>query len=127
MTDLTTLAARVEAGTAEMQLQLIADAALSIGDSWTKEKQNTFLNYMEGGAYLDAALMLVPEGWSIGVGDLRGYTPPIWRAHLRDHRPGSLTEAGHSHIWREGNARTSIALALAAAALRARASEAAHG
>jgi hypothetical protein len=67
---------------------------------------------------LDAAMMLVPEGWSVGLGDLRGYDPIIWRAHLRDHRPESLTKAGHSHIWREGHAATP-ALALVAACLRA--------
>lgn len=78
-----------------------------------------FRSLLSNEAYLDAAFKLVPEGWSIGLGDLRGYNPVIWRAHLRDHRPDSLTPAGHAHIWWEGHAATP-ALALAAAALKAR-------
>jgi len=76
---------------------------------------------------IDAAMTLVPEGWSIGVGDLRGYDPPIWRAHLRDHRPQSLSPEGHSTIWVEGNTPISMAKAICAAALRALAAEATNG
>ena len=65
-------------------------------------------------ASVDAALTLVPDGWSLGLGDLRGYNPIVWRAHLRDHNnPSASTRA-----WVEGNAPTA-ALALCAAALRA--------
>ncbi len=67
---------------------------------------------------LNAAMSLVPEGWSVGIGDLPG-ADWVVRAHLRDHRPESLTPEGHSHIWVEGHNR-SFALALCAAALRAR-------
>jgi hypothetical protein len=68
-------------------------------------------------ASLDAAMTLVPEGWSVGIGNLPGRNWLV-RAHLRDHRPESLTQDGHSHIWREGHHST-FALALTAAALRA--------
>lgn len=70
-------------------------------------------------ASLDAAMTLVPDGWSVGLGDLRGYSPVIWRAHLRDHNepynPSSCN-------WQEGHA-TTAALALCAAGLRARAGQ----
>lgn len=66
-------------------------------------------------ASIDAAMTLVPEGWSVGLGDLRGRDPVIWRAHLRDHNnPDPSTRQ-----WVEGNCATP-ALALCAAALRAR-------
>lgn len=70
---------------------------------------------------LDAAMSLVPEGWSFSVGDLRGYDPPMWRAHLRDHRTESLSKDGHSVVWVKGNTIHGPALALTASALRARA------
>ena len=82
------------------------------GDS--DEARNTFIRLWEGGAPLDAAMTLVPDGWSIGLGDLRGYAPIIWRAHLRDHNDPSAS----SRRWVEGHAKTA-ALALCAAALRA--------
>jgi hypothetical protein len=64
---------------------------------------------------LDAAMTLVPEGWSIGLGDLRSYNPIIWRAHLRDHNNPSAS----TRDWKEGHAPTP-ALALCIAALKAR-------
>ncbi len=70
-------------------------------------------------ASLDAAMTLVPEGWSVSIGHLPGVNWKV-RAHLRDHRSGSLTKEGHSHIWEEGH-HTTFTLALCAAALRARA------
>ena len=69
-------------------------------------------------ASLDDAMTLVPEGWSVGLGDLRGYTPIIWRAHLRDHNDPSYS----TRQWVEGHASTP-ALALTAAAIRALASK----
>jgi len=66
-------------------------------------------------ASLDAAMQLVPMGWSVGLGDLRGYTPIIWRAHLRDHNNPNPV----SRRWVEGNTATTPALALTAASLRA--------
>jgi hypothetical protein len=71
-------------------------------------------------ASLDAAMSLVPEGWSVGIGHLPGADWKI-RAHLRDHRSQSLTKDGHSHIWVEGHHANCFALALVAAALLARA------
>jgi hypothetical protein len=69
-------------------------------------------------ASLDAAIRLVPEGWSVGLGDLRGRDPVVWRAHLRDHNdPDEMKRQ-----WVEGHAVTP-ALALTAAALRALAKE----
>lgn len=68
---------------------------------------------------LDAALSLVPEGWSTGLGDLHGYAPPIWRAHLRDHNNPNPAR----RQWIEGHAATP-ALTLTAAALRALAAQA---
>lgn len=67
---------------------------------------------------IDAAMQLVPEGWSVGIGHLPGASWKI-RAHLRDHRPQSLTKEGWSHIWVEGHHST-FACSLAAAAIRAR-------
>lgn len=95
-------------------------------DSWgnrSKDGHNRRLNDPNPAytASLDSAMTLVPEGWSVSVGDLRGYDPPMWRCHLRDHRPESLTAAGHSEIWKEGSTPASAALAICAAALRARA------
>lgn len=63
---------------------------------------------------LDAAMTLLPEGWSLGLGDLRGYNPIIWRAHLRDHNDPNA----YSRYWVEGHA-TDPAAALTAACLRA--------
>ena len=71
-------------------------------------------NFLES---LDAAMSLVPSGWSVGIGHLPGVDWLI-RAHLRDHRPQSLTPAGHSHIYVEGHNKD-FALALTAASLRA--------
>jgi hypothetical protein len=59
-------------------------------------------------------MMLLPEGWSLGLGDLRGYDPVVWRAHIRDHNPESLTPAGHSHIWFDAEAPTPAEALLAA-------------
>lgn len=65
-------------------------------------------------ASIDAAMTLVPEGWSIGLGDLRGYDPIVWRAHLRDHNdPDPMKRK-----WFEGHAPTA-AIALCIAALKA--------
>ncbi|MGH6746562.1 hypothetical protein [Novosphingobium sp.] len=94
------------------------------GADWLWLRDVGMLRYTES---VDAAMTLVPEGWSIGVGDLRGYDPPVWRAHLRDHRPQSLTPEGHSHIWVEGNTPESMALAICTAALRALAAEKTNG
>lgn len=66
-------------------------------------------------ASLDAAMTLLPEGWSVGLGDLRGYDPIVWRAHLRNHNNPSAS----AREWEEGH-NQSPAIALTAAALRAR-------
>lgn len=132
MSDLLDLAARIEAAT-EGSRELDAETADTTDSvvpcACTGACNPDSLNYLGGcpsvRAYttsLDAALTLVPEGWSFSVGDLRGYDPPMWRCHLRDHRPQSLTAAGHSHIWKEGNTIAGPALAICAAALKARAS-----
>jgi hypothetical protein len=80
---------------------------------------NPFYAMLRADAFLDAAMSLVPDGWSIGLGDLRGYDPPLWRAHLRDHNNPDASR----RQWVEGNTSASAALALCAAALRARAAQ----
>lgn len=64
-------------------------------------------------ASLDAVMTLLPEGWSVGLGDLRGRDPIVWRAHLRDHNDPSPS----TRQWVEGHAATP-ALALLSAILK---------
>ena len=70
---------------------------------------------------IDAALTLVPEGWSRSIGEMMGLPEKIrWMAHIRDHRPESVDSAGRSIKWKEGEAPTP-AIAICIAALKARA------
>lgn len=128
--ELLALADRCEKADASKQPELLVEVWDAINGivpmDWKNPAHKAFFrfwNMLQAEAYIDAALMLVPEGWSRSIGDLWGYDPPLWRCHLRDHRPQSLTPEGHSHIWKEGNTVTSAALAITAASLRARAEE----
>lgn len=118
MTDLTTLADRVEAGTVEMQRELLKSVADHLWgfafapenmcpDNWVK-RWASFDRKLEAEAYVDAAMMLKPDGWTWSIAS-NGY------AEVR--HPRFRTRDC------EGRAETP-ALALAAAALRAHASEA---
>lgn len=117
MTDLATRIEQAEGPSRELDRE-IAEALQDAIEATTGKCPP--LNMRPYTTSLDAAMTLVPEGWSVGMGDLRGYTPLRWRAHLRDHNPASLTAEGHSHIWKEGHSEHGLALALCAAALRAR-------
>ena len=65
---------------------------------------------------IDAALMLVPEGWAISFGEKRGLPPEIRMfAWLNDHNTPDGIAVRHT----EGSAHT-IALALCIAALSAK-------
>ena len=116
------LADRAEAGEALRPLILALNDAMI--PTMSDEHADAFVRFLDINtpeAHLAAAMMLVPEGWSIGLGDLRGYDPPIWRAHLRDHRPDSLSPEGRSVIWVEGNTSATPAHALIAAIARSQA------
>lgn len=126
--ELRELAARAEAATGpDRELMCaafkgafpeVSSGAWDAIDAWDGA-YDRFCAMLAVGAYESAALSLVPEGWSVGIGHLPGMDWLI-RAHLRDHREQSLTAEGHSHIWVEGHHKA-FAAALTAAALRARA------
>lgn len=68
---------------------------------------------------IDAAMSLVPEGWSMSLGEKRGLPAHIrWNVWLHDHN----TENGIAERSIEASAATP-SLALCAAALRAKASD----
>lgn len=72
-----------------------------------------FRRFLDAEAYTDAALMLVPEGWSWSIGEMRGIGK--FRGWLNDHN----TPDGIAVRSVDADAETA-ALALAAAALRAK-------
>ena len=64
--DLTDLIARVEAGTAEQQADLLDEAWEAVAPSWPLEKARKlageFSHKLDANAFVDAALMMVPDG-----------------------------------------------------------------
>jgi len=42
-----------------------------------------FIRLLDAEAWLDAAMMLVSEGWSVSIGEMRGIN--CWRGWLNDH------------------------------------------
>jgi len=55
-------------------------------NAW-RDREIRFRRFLDAEAYLDAAMMLVPVGWSFSLGEMMGL--PLdsrWRCHLRDHR-----------------------------------------
>lgn len=114
MTDLTTLADRVAAATADEQRELLCDAWDALGPirKWTDEQARKFSTLVDDEGYVDAALMLVPMPGEVAItpnGDDDGWQAWVWTL---DDYPN----------WHTGN---TMALAIATAALRAHASEAA--
>lgn len=119
------LIARVEAGTAEQQRELLIEAAFEIANGWWSEERDAkFYAMLDAEAYESAALMLVPEGWVSGFEhwpDPKGETCKAWLKQT------STSKIGHEYFWGhatgdlhiDGKAATP-ALAIGAAALRAK-------
>ncbi len=80
------------------------DVAVDVGreDEW-----NQFRRLLDAGGYIDAAMILVPEGWEYTLMNVNGYDEATLTNHTLERT-----------AWSSGN---SLALALAASALRSRA------
>lgn len=117
MTDRETLAARIEAAGVDEQrvmlcaaFQFLRGATASANEFWSDNpKPGAFHAKLNAGAYLDAAMMLVPEGWFV---ELEQHSSS-WTATL-----SSALWYDDTRICRDAAAATP-ALALAAAAIRA--------
>jgi hypothetical protein len=106
-------AEQAEQATVADEFRVISEAALAIF-GWQDDRYRRALHLLEAGASLDAAMMLVPEGatWEIGnTGPTSSYATVY--APITDE-PGWVTN--------EPAEAATPALALCAAALRARAS-----
>lgn len=85
-------------------------------EEWTaeysnwQEQQRKFANFLDVRAWLDAAMMLVPEGWVVGE--------MSWWPHARS----STVHMDDMHDRKACSGAQSLPLALCAASLRARAS-----
>lgn len=113
MTDLKALVERIE-GAAKNDADLFREVATAVFGS-VPDVMNRFL---AAGAYLDAAMQLVPEGWYWRAGS--GVLWPGW-AHLNRKHPD------HCDYDDEHSAHAATpALALCAASLRARISKGTH-
>ena len=77
------------------------------------DRLNRFTRFLDAEAYTDAALMLVPEGWSWSLGEMRGVSQ--YRAWFSDHNTPDGLAIRHA----DADA-LHPALAIAAAALRAK-------
>ena len=131
--DLLALAERCEAATAEQQRDLLQSTWLlcnpepplgsdvGVWPNWNRDRE-WFDKRLDVLAFIDAALTLVPEGW--GHSSRKSETPGkgwrgsahVWRAAW--DKVAKLHRTKHFH----GNAATE-ALAICAAALRAKASD----
>lgn len=117
---MTDLATRLEQGTAEQQQELLEEAWDTIaplrGIAWASVNAGRFGRMIDAEAYESAALTLVPEG--------EGRWPQVYYVgpNPNDQRYGhrwSVWEKGKIEP-HKGHNKDSSALALAAAALRAR-------
>jgi hypothetical protein len=130
MTDVEKLIERLEQATAEQQRELLEAAFVAIHGEPTEatrpnvasawlDRWRPFLALLDAGGFLDAAMSLVPEGWRWMAGQ-REF--PHCRAYVEN---GELAFRGFglrpnpARQWFEVTAATP-ALALCAAALRAR-------
>lgn len=100
--DILALAARVEAGTAEQQSELLYEASTALAQH-RPHNEGIFAAMVAVGAYESAAMLLVPEGWEWSV-TYNGY------AEMRHPRMRRLDQLGRA---------TAPAFALTAASLRA--------
>lgn len=116
MTDLTTLAARVEAGTADEHRELLYDAWDALGPMrrLPLEQAGDFATFVDYGAYVDAAMMLAPERWRLRQINLSAPCADDRKWHLNLHGG----QVGQDCLVGRG---ATLALAIAAAALRAHA------
>ena len=95
------------------------------GCEWHSEANQRFARLLNAGAYLDAALMLVPKGWrTTGLGEygegLGGVTGRCYAVMVpRDMSHLPYTYEAHSGAMVRSNAAT-LPLAICAAALRAK-------
>lgn len=107
MTNLSDLAARVEAAEAREQRALLLDTVFEIAaGEWPTSKAARFCTLIDAEAYESAALMMVPEGWG-------------WSIHTSDF-PGAFIAEVELEGREHGARATTPALALACAALRAK-------
>lgn len=106
----------IEQAAPEQQVRVLTYLAdyLSRAKQLSYGRHVKFLGYRDAGAFLDAALMLVPDGWSLSLGERRGMPDHLlWNAWLHNHN----TPDGIAQECREGSA-SAPALALAAAIAR---------
>ena len=126
-----TLIERLEAGKPEEQEALLRDWLRAImppakPGEWTQEQWSEWLNLttrierlFDCGAYLDAVMLLVPEGWFVyGIGEQ--VKPIIFKGDTHDHIAfWSELQRRQGGLLQKATASTP-ALALAAAILKAK-------
>lgn len=120
MTDTLSLAERIERAEGPDR-ETFLEAGRAVMEEWGLDRRALFADFVQSGAWLDAAMALVPDGW----GWMAGHREfPHARAYVENRELAFVGLGGArrnpARKWFEVTAATP-ALALAAAALKARA------
>lgn len=89
-------------------------AAFTLWNDWRMKTRLRFTRFLDVEAYTEAAFMLVPEGWSWSIGELRGIGE--YRAFLNDHN----TPDGKAvrHVFKDNKHHPALAITQAALAAK---------